>query len=159
VFRSIFLIGLAMFLAAGLVACGGDGGGDTADGEDAATNESTSDEPAMETSDAAAEETAQDAADDPAQETQEATPKYESVEDPNAVYTTSDIKMEGSWLKINLADLSDDQLNRVVHRSRTEFCTCGCPEDTIDECLVNDSACGTAVTLIRQVIREEKLKG
>ena len=162
VFRIISLIALVALLAVGLVACGGDKGQEGADagqeamnaGEDAAANQ-----------DPAAEETSMEtAADDgsaqEAQETQEeATPKYDSVEDPNAVYTMQDIKMEGSWLKLNLSDLTDDQLNRVVHRSRTEFCTCGCPEDTIDECLVNDPACGTAVTLVRQIIREEKLKG
>lgn len=157
-FRSICIFGSALFLAVALAACGGDkaqenasGGEDIASKQDSATEDAVLD---AATSDD--EEAAEEAAEEMPQETR---PKYESKNDPNAVYTSDDVKMEGSWLKINLTDLSDDQLNRVVHRSRTEYCTCGCPEDTIDECLVNDPACGTAVTLVRQIIREEKLKG
>jgi hypothetical protein len=85
--------------------------------------------------------------------------RYQTAYDANATYTMDDITMRGSYLKINLGDLTPEQLNRVVHRMRSEFCTCGCPKDPVDQCLINDPACGTAVTLANQIIREEKTKG
>ena len=59
--------------------------------------------------------------------------------------------------QFRFSDLNAEQLNKAIHRMRTENCTCGCPEDTIDECLVNDPACGVAVTLAEQIQREVKL--
>ena len=84
--------------------------------------------------------------------------KYQTEHDPDAAYGYSDITMAGSYLKLNLEDITDPQMNLVIHRLRTEFCTCGCPKDTIDQCLINDPTCSTATTLAKQVIREERLK-
>ena len=86
-------------------------------------------------------------------------PRYKTVHDPNATYGQKDLAVEGSYLKLDFTDLTPAQLNRVIHRMRTEMCTCGCVGDTIDQCLVNDPSCGTAVTLAKQILREEKLKG
>ncbi len=82
---------------------------------------------------------------------------YMSHEDPDAIYTAADLPGLGSYLKVDFTGLSAAQVNRVLHRLRTENCTCGCP-DTIDECLVKDPQCDTAVTLAGQIVREEKLK-
>jgi hypothetical protein len=84
--------------------------------------------------------------------------QYVTVYDPNALYGLDDINMSGSYLKLDLEGMTDDQMNRIIHRFRSEFCTCGCPKDPIDQCLVNDSACGTAITLANNIIREEKIK-
>ena len=83
---------------------------------------------------------------------------YKSSNDPKAVYTASDLPGRGSYLKLDLTELTPDQLNRVIHRLRSEDCTCGCTGDLIDECLVNDPQCDTAVKLAQQIIREEKAK-
>ena len=84
---------------------------------------------------------------------------YKTVHDPNAVYGRADLPDRGSYLKLDFNGLSSDQLNRIVHRLRTENCTCGCQGDTIDQCLVMDPSCTVAVTLANQVLREEKAKG
>jgi len=83
---------------------------------------------------------------------------YKTSYDAKAVYGERDLPGRGSYLKLEFTDLSADQLNRVIHRLRTEDCTCGCTGDLIDQCLVNDPSCGTAVTLAKQIIREEKMK-
>ena len=81
---------------------------------------------------------------------------YFSNHDPDAVYTMADLPREGSYLKLDFSDLTPEQLNRVVHRLKTEYCTCGCVDDTIDECLVADPGCVTAVELAGMIKREEK---
>jgi hypothetical protein len=83
---------------------------------------------------------------------------YHSEEDPAAVYSLDDVEMVGSYLKVDFRELSADQVNRVIHRLRTELSTCQSGL-TIDECMVNRPHCSTAVHLAKQVIREEKLKG
>ena len=83
---------------------------------------------------------------------------YKTVHDPDAVYGTADLPGKGSYLKLDFSGLSSNQLNRVIHRMRTENCTCGCVADPIDQCLVNDPSCGVAVTLANQILREEKAK-
>lgn len=85
-------------------------------------------------------------------------PRYNAVDDPKATYTRADLPVQGSYLKLDLTELNPGQLNRAVHRLRSEYCTCGCEKDTIDQCLVNDPSCNTAITLANQIIREEKLK-
>ena len=87
-------------------------------------------------------------------------PPYKTqADDPEAVYGMSDLPGRGSYLKLDFTNLTSNQLNRVIHRLRTEDCTCGCQGDLIDQCLVNDPSCTTAVTLAKQIIREEKMKG
>ena len=83
---------------------------------------------------------------------------YKSSDDPKVVYSASDLPGRGSYLKLDFTELTPNQLNRVIHRLRSEDCTCGCQGDLIDECLVNDPNCTTAVTLANQIIREEKAK-
>ena len=83
---------------------------------------------------------------------------YKSSDDPKVVYSASDLPGRGSYLKLDFTELSSNELNRVIHRLRSEDCTCGCQGDLIDECLVNDPDCTSAVTLAKQIIREEKAK-
>jgi hypothetical protein len=86
-------------------------------------------------------------------------PPYKSKDDPKAVYGMNDLPGRGSFLKLDFTGLTPVQLNRVIHRLRTEDCTCGCPTDLIEQCLVNDPTCTVAVALANQIIREEKMKG
>jgi hypothetical protein len=85
--------------------------------------------------------------------------RYRTEHDPDKTYTLDDIAMRGSYLKLDFTDVQPAVMDRVVHRLRSEHCTCGCEKDTIDECLINDPNCETAVTLANQVIREERVKG
>lgn len=82
---------------------------------------------------------------------------YRSPSDPDAFYTRDNIHFTGSYLKVDMDDLTPDQFNRVVHRLMTEKSTCG-SGNTIDECLVNRPQCWVAVELLKQVVREEKLR-
>ena len=83
---------------------------------------------------------------------------YSSEEDPDAVYSMDDVEMVGSYMRVDFRELSPDQMNRIIHRLRTELSTCNSGL-TIDECMVNRPHCAVAVHLAKQVIREEKTKG
>lgn len=163
--RFIWMSVLAVLTAATLAACGGGGTAkDTAGQENGATmSDKAADQGASGDETPAVTPVSEpgDTAQTAETENAEALPSpatYETTYDPDAVYTLSDITMKGSYLKIDFEGLSDSELNRVIHRLRTEHCTCGC-DDTIDKCLITDPNCSTAVTLAKQVIREEKTKG
>ena len=147
------LLAATLALTVVLAACSGGQEG-TADNQEtpaAETPAATQETPAA---------TAQTPEDAPAEPEVEKDPnRFVTTHDANATYAFSDLPTEGSFLKVQFNDLSDGQMNRVVHRLKTEHCTCGCPKDTIEECMVNDPACGTAPELARQIIREEKSKG
>lgn len=152
--KTIGVAGLALTMTLGMAACGG--GGDTAsDGSADMANVEDPSGTTPEDAPAGGMDAGKVTAETPVNEAR----SYRTQHDPGAVYTMDDLTMEGSYLKIDFEGLSPEQMNRVIHRLRTEFCTCGCPNDPIDQCLVNDPACGTAVTLTNQIIREEKLKG
>lgn len=110
-----------------------------------------------EAADAVAIEEEGTTADAPAEEVEEVREKtYFSNHDPAAVYTLADLPRRGSYLKIDFTALTPEELDRVQHRLKTEYCTCGCVDDTIDECLVVDPACNTALELARMILREER---
>lgn len=152
-----------MLVAAAVVSCGGGGEDDSAKSSEAgatAQAELGSPDPTP----VATPAPTPDAGETPGDEEPTGSPdplsgRYRTAYDADATYTMDDITMQGSYLKVNLGDLDPDQLDRVIHRMRSEFCTCGCPKDPIDQCLINDPTCGTAVTLTNQIIREEKTKG
>src|ERR1041385_8537949 len=60
------------------------------------------------------------------------TQHYTYSDDPKAVYSARDLAGRGSYLKLDFPRLTPDQLNRVIHRLRSEDCTCGCQGDLID---------------------------
>lgn len=158
--KTMWVVIPAIMLALGAAACGGGknaGTNDTAAVSNAEPNASGTDQGDVKTlgdtpsEDASATENGDETPVDDSR-------SYRTVNDPAATYTLDNVTMKGSYLKLDFTDLTADQLNRVLHRLRTEVCTCGCPNDPIDQCLVNDPACGTAVTLATQIIREEKMK-
>lgn len=159
--KTLWTIGLALLVAVAFGACAG--GGDSS--ESAGNSDAGTVAQAEPTNTPADTPPADDTAgemDTPTEtnETPDVPPeKYAMEYDPNAYYTLDDINMSGSYLKISFDGLTDDQVNRAIHRLRTEFCTCGCVNDPIDQCLVNDPTCPTAPTLAKQIIREEKTKG
>ncbi len=141
-------------LAFSLVACSS---GDSGSTNETAENVTPKADPVVQT------ETPTETTPPPAAEAPPVTPpvdpnRFATVYDPNATYTLSDLPTEGSFVKIQFGGMTDEQANRIVHRIKTENCTCGCPKDTIEECLVNDPQCGTVVQLATQIIREEKAK-
>lgn len=139
--KSMLMCFGATLVAATLIGCGGDQGGSESASADTDSLGTDLIQDLLQESEAPAE------------------PAYQTVHDPDAVYTAKDIPAEGSYLQISFGELSPDQLNRSLHRFKTENCTCGCPEDTIDECLVNDPACATAVELARTIMMEEQKEG
>ena len=154
----MWTIGLTLLVAVALSACGGGGDSTESSGTSDAGDPVAQTDPAPTPADTPP---ATDAAGDPVADITPTVPPetYATQYDANAVYTLDDINMSGSYLKISFEGLTDDQLNRVIHRLRSELCTCGCENDPIDQCLINDPTCPTAPTLAKQVIREEQTKG
>jgi hypothetical protein len=57
---------------------------------------------------------------------------------------------------IDLSTLTPKQKDRFLERVNKEPCTCGCQNDTIARCLVNDKKCGTVRGLAEKVLSEVK---
>jgi hypothetical protein len=57
---------------------------------------------------------------------------------------------------IDLSTLTPKQKQRYLDRVNDEICTCGCPNDTIARCLVNDPKCPTVRGLAEKVLSEVK---
>jgi hypothetical protein len=57
---------------------------------------------------------------------------------------------------IDLSTLTPKQKQRYLDRVNGELCTCGCPNDTIARCLVNDPKCPTVRGLAEKVLSEVK---
>ncbi len=57
---------------------------------------------------------------------------------------------------IDLSTLTPKQKQRYLDRVNTELCSCGCPNDTIARCLVNDQTCKTVRGLAEKVLSEVK---
>ena len=57
---------------------------------------------------------------------------------------------------IDLSTLTPKQKQRYLDRVNNEICTCGCSNDTIARCLVNDSKCTTVRGLAEKVLSEVK---
>jgi hypothetical protein len=57
---------------------------------------------------------------------------------------------------IDLSTLTPKQKDRFLERVNKESCTCGCQNDTIARCLVNDPKCGTVRGLAEKVLSEVK---
>jgi hypothetical protein len=57
---------------------------------------------------------------------------------------------------IDLSTLTPKQKERFLERVNKENCSCGCQNDTIARCLVNDPKCGTVRGLAEKVLSEVK---
>jgi hypothetical protein len=57
---------------------------------------------------------------------------------------------------IDLSTLTPKQKQRFLDRVNEEFCTCGCPRDTIARCLVNDPKCSTVRGLAEKILSDVK---
>ena len=141
---AVLATGLAL-----LAGCGGSGDGEgTAAADDAKTPPAETE--ATGTDEAAADEGALANLD-----------RYRSVNDPDAVYTYDDIPQRGNYIRVNFEGLTDEQVNRVVHRLRTEKCNCAeCQKDdvTLDECLLGRHDCGISERTATDIVAEEKRK-
>ena len=56
----------------------------------------------------------------------------------------------------DLSTLTPRQKKKFLDRVNTEFCTCGCPNDTIARCIVNDPSCKVARGLAEKILSEVK---
>ncbi|PYQ14519.1 MAG: hypothetical protein DMH00_01280 [Acidobacteria bacterium] len=57
---------------------------------------------------------------------------------------------------MDLTALTPKQKQRFLDRVNKEVCTCGCPNDTIARCLVNDPKCPSVRGLAEKVLSEVK---
>jgi hypothetical protein len=56
----------------------------------------------------------------------------------------------------DLTTLTPKQKKKFLDRVNSEYCTCGCPNDTIARCLVNDPKCSVVRGLAEKVFSEVK---
>lgn len=56
----------------------------------------------------------------------------------------------------DLSTLTPKQKKKFLDRVNKEFCTCGCPNDTIARCLVNDPTCTKVRGLAEKILSEVK---
>jgi hypothetical protein len=83
--------------------------------------------------------------------------EYHTRHDPDAVYTYDDIPGRGNYIRVNFEGLTDEQVNHVIHRLRTEKCHClDCAGITVDECLITRSECTTGEKMAVAIVSEEK---
>ena len=76
--------------------------------------------------------------------------------DPDAIYTAEDIPARGNFLKLNFTSLDDEQLNRVLHRLKTEHSRCGgCEGLYIEEILAEKPSCTITFEVAKNIIKEE----
>ena len=57
---------------------------------------------------------------------------------------------------IDLSGLDQKTREKYLHRVNSELCTCGCRNDTIAHCIVNDSKCPSVKSLAQKVLDEVK---
>jgi len=56
----------------------------------------------------------------------------------------------------DLTSLSTHQRDKLLHRVNSELCTCGCRNETLAHCLVNDPKCPAVKGLVQAVYDEIK---
>ncbi|NNF05728.1 MAG: hypothetical protein HKN21_03115 [Candidatus Eisenbacteria bacterium] len=79
--------------------------------------------------------------------------------DPNATYTQDDLPAGGNFLKLNLTNMDEATVNKVIHRLKTEKPTCGDhgPE-VIEQVMATRPGCSSSLINARNIIREERMK-
>ncbi len=55
---------------------------------------------------------------------------------------------------IDMASLTDAQLETFLHRANSELCTCGCKDDTLAKCYINDPSCPVVKGMLESVLEE-----
>ena len=55
----------------------------------------------------------------------------------------------------DLSKLPAAAREKVVKRSNTTYCTCGCKGDTVARCVVTDPTCGVARNMLQEIINRE----
>ncbi len=55
---------------------------------------------------------------------------------------------------IDMSSLTDAQLEKFLHRANSELCTCGCKDDTLAKCYINDPSCPLVKDMLKSVLEE-----
>lgn len=116
---------------------------------------------------AAAPEVTAQAANDPAEAAEPAEPsEYDPATATGAVKgvpaptNTMPIEAVANFFTelpgFDLTTLSTKQREKLLHRVNSELCTCGCKNDTLARCLVNDPSCPVVKGLVQNVYDEVK---
>jgi len=87
-------------------------------------------------------------------QTQSAEPVNEPIQTKEGITVRENYFMDLPG--IDLSTLTPKQKQRYLDRVNKEACTCGCPNDTIAHCLVNDPKCPTVRGLAEKVLSEVK---
>ena len=53
---------------------------------------------------------------------------------------------------IDMSRLDPGQRERFLHRANSELCTCGCKDDTLAQCYMNDPSCPTVKGMLMTVL-------
>jgi len=60
---------------------------------------------------------------------------------------------------IDMSSLTPAQREKFLHRANSELCTCGCKDDTLAKCYMNDESCTTVREILKQVLAEVRSGG
>lgn len=55
---------------------------------------------------------------------------------------------------IDMSSLTPAQREKFLHRANSELCTCGCKDDTLAKCYINDKSCTVVRDLLEKVLEE-----
>lgn len=137
-----------MMAAAALFACGGGGAGDQSSSGDVSQAHSETPPPA------------QDHANPAEPEHYDPASAAGAVKGIPAPTNTGGIEAVANYFAevpgFDLAPLSEHNREKFLHRINSELCTCGCKNETIAWCLVNDPKCPTVKGLAQTVYDEVK---
>lgn len=60
---------------------------------------------------------------------------------------------------IDMSSLTPAQREKFLHRANSELCTCGCKDDTLAKCYMNDESCTTVREILKNVLQEVRAGG
>jgi hypothetical protein len=143
-----------------LISCSGTGGsGSTSPGSPATQTQATpAPSPAASDTQAKDQETApRDAADAPELRPENAAGAVRGVPAPtNTVPIVAVANYFTELPGIDVAGLKRGQKEKFLQRVNSEICSCGCKNDTLARCYVNDPRCPLVKTLVQKVYDEVK---
>lgn len=123
-------------------------------------------EPPATASDTPATSPSANAANDTASATGEPAPTYNPADAAGAVKgvpaptNTAPIEAVANYFVelpgFDVQGLPQAQREKLLQRVNSEICTCGCKDDTLAKCLVNDPKCPTVKGLVQVVYDEVK---
>ena len=84
---------------------------------------------------------------------------YDPPYDESAVYSLADIPDQGNYLKLNMTNMSEAQINSAIHKFKTTACPCqGCASYglNVDRCLAVKPECMQGLQKASEIVIAER---